>query len=94
VENAAEVAEPDVGADALGQLEEGELLERDPNEAVDRVRQDRAEDSNDRQDQQIRDRAVGDSAPDERSPPRPPDGGLGGGSQRCGGPTAQLSRAG
>jgi hypothetical protein len=51
VENAAEVAEPDVGADALGQLEEGELLERDPNEAVDRVRQDRAEDSNDRQDQ-------------------------------------------
>jgi len=94
MENAAEVAEPDIRAEALGQLEEGELLKRDPNEAVDRVRQDRAEDSNDRQDQKVRNRAVRDPTPDQRSPPRPPDGGLGGGSQRCGGPTAQLATAG
>jgi len=77
----------------MNKVEEVEVLERDPDEVVDRVRKDRAEYEDDRRNEEIRNRAVGDSPPDERSPPRPPDGGLGGGSQRCGGPTAQLTTA-
>jgi hypothetical protein len=92
VKDAAEVAEPDVGADAGCQVEKREVLERDPDEVVDRVGEDRREYEDDRCDEEIRNRAVGDPAPDERSPPRPRVGGLGGGSQD-GGPTAQLTTA-
>jgi len=77
----------------MDEREQVEVLERDPDEVVDRVREDRAQYEDDREDEEIGNRAVGDAAPDERSPPRPPDGGLGGGSQRCGGPTAQLTTA-
>jgi hypothetical protein len=48
MQHVAEVLEPDVGAVAVNKIEEVEVLERDPNEVVDRVREDRAEDENDR----------------------------------------------
>ena len=91
VEDAAEVLQPDVGAGAVDQLEEAEPLERDPDEVVDRVGQDRPEHEDDRCDEEVRHRAAGDPAPAERTPPRPPDGGLGGGSQRGGGPIRSAS---
>jgi len=48
VEDAAEVAEPDVDAVVPNQLEEAEALQRDPNEVVDRVSEDRPEYEDDR----------------------------------------------
>ncbi len=88
VENAAEVGQPDVRAGAVDEREQVEVLERDPDEVVDRIGQNRPEDEDDRRNEEVGDRAAEDPAPDERTPPRPPYGGLGGGSQR-GGPTAQ-----
>jgi hypothetical protein len=48
VQHVAEVLEPDVRAVAMNQIEEIEVLERDPDEVVDRVREDRAEYENNR----------------------------------------------
>jgi len=48
VEDAAEVVEPDVDAVVPNQFEETEALERDPDEVVDRVREDRPEYEDDR----------------------------------------------
>jgi len=43
MQHVAEVLKPDVRAVAMNQIEEIEVLERDPDEVVDRVGQDRAE---------------------------------------------------
>jgi hypothetical protein len=48
VQDAAVVGQPDVLAGAVDQLEQLKALERDPDEVVDRVREDRAEDQDDR----------------------------------------------
>jgi hypothetical protein len=48
VEDAAEVLEPDVWTGAVDEREQVEVLERDPDEVVDRVGEDRAEDEDDR----------------------------------------------
>jgi hypothetical protein len=48
VEDAAEVAEPDVDAVMPNQLKEAEALKRDPDEVVDRVGEDGPEYEDDR----------------------------------------------
>jgi len=94
VEDEAEVVEADVDAVVLDQLGEFVALERDPDEPVDRVGEDRGQNRDDRKDEEIGDRPAPNPAPGKRAPPRPPGGGLGDGSQRGGGPSAQLVTAG
>jgi hypothetical protein len=77
VEDAGEVVQPDVRPVVQDELVEAVLLEREPDEVVDRVAEDRREDDDDRQDEQVRDGAAGESAASEPPPPR--RGGRGGG---------------
>jgi hypothetical protein len=79
VEDAAEVVQADVDALVLDQLEQAVALEREPDEAVDGIAEDRPEDGDDREDEDVRGRAGGEPAPGE-PPPRPR--GRGGGRER------------
>src|SRR5205823_3454675 len=92
VEDAREVRPPDADALVRDQLREPVLLEREPEELVERVPEDRRKHGEHREDQEVRDRAATGSSPRERAPPRPRDG-LGGGSH-AGGLPAQWVRAG
>jgi hypothetical protein len=87
VEDRAEVGEPDIDAVMPDELGEPIALERDPDEAVDRIGEDRAEDDYDRGYEQIGSRAAANPFPVERGLPRPLDDGLGSGSQHGGLPT-------
>jgi hypothetical protein len=82
MEDAAEVVEPDVLAGVLDELEEPVLLERELDEVVDRVAEDRRENEDDRQKKEVRDRPAGDAPTGQPPPPRPC--GRGGGGERSG----------
>jgi hypothetical protein len=79
VQDAPEVVQPDVDAVVLEQFEQLVALQRQPDEVVDRVAEDRGKYGDDRQDEQVRRGAVGQPLPAE-PPPRP--GGRGGGCER------------
>jgi adenylate kinase len=57
-----EVVEPDVLAVVLNELEQAVLLEREPDEVVDRVPEDRRQDEDDGQNEEVRNRPAGDAA--------------------------------
>jgi hypothetical protein len=80
MKDAAEVVEPDVLAVVLDELEQPVLLERELDQVVDRVAEDRREDEDDRQKKEVRNRSAGD-APAGQPPPRPCGGGGGGGER-------------
>ncbi len=79
MEDAAEVREPDVDAVVRDELEQPVTLEREPNEVVDRVAEDRPDYRDDREDEEERNRSTREAA--ARQPPPRPDG-RGGGSER------------
>jgi len=81
MEDGAEVVEPDVLALLVNELEQPVFLERELDEEVDRVAEDRRQDEDDRQNEEVRDRPAGDT-PADRPPPRPCD--RGGGCERGG----------
>jgi hypothetical protein len=78
MKDAAEVVEADVLAVVLDELEQPVLLERELDEVVDRVAEDRREDEDDRQKKEVRDRPAGDAPAGPPPPPRPCGGGGGG----------------
>jgi hypothetical protein len=89
VEDAAVVVQPDADPVVLQQLEQPVLLEREPDEVVDRIAEDRPDDEDDRGEEEIRNGRAPDASAGDAPPPRPPGGVRGGGSQRGGKPFAQ-----
>jgi hypothetical protein len=82
MEDGAEVVEPDVLAVLLDKLEQAVLLERELDEVVDRVAENRRQDEDDRQNEEVWDRPAGDTPAGQPPPPRPC--GRGGGGERGG----------
>jgi hypothetical protein len=89
VQGRAEVLQPDVLPVVLQKGKQVVLLQREPNEVVDRVAEDRPDDGDDGQDEQVRDAPAGDAAAREAPPPRCPGGDRGGGVERGGTAPAQ-----
>ena len=66
VQDRPEVREPDADALVPDQLEQAVLLEREPDEEVERVPEDQPDRDDDRRDQRVRD---GDPSPETATPP-------------------------
>ena len=78
VEDEREVVETDPLALALDQLEEAVLLERELDEVVERIGEDRPDDDDCRQQQPVRGRGTGDAPKRQRAAPPRWEGCLGG----------------
>jgi hypothetical protein len=82
VQDAAVVVQADGNPVVLQQLEQPVLLEREPDEVVDRIAEDRPDDEDDRREQEIRNGSARDPSAAETPPGR--DCCRGGGSERGG----------